>query len=493
MLSLNGPSHKTLCMSKEVWNEIRTDLEHTIDPGLFTAGIRPLDAEVEEGRLRLLAPNSFVAGWVREKLHHSVLEIAQKHMGGSVELVIDVRKPTAKADKGSSVVAAAKTVTPEVQKQSVAAQAPAAPVRSRGSYGSAYSGSTQMGLPISDAPRPIKSFNWRFSFNDFVVGPSNELACAASRSLCSGNMLASSLFLSSKPGLGKTHLLHSVGSQLNAVSNKDRLNIACLTSEEFTNRLVWALKSGEMARFKSRFRESIDVLLLEDVHFFQGKQKIQDELLGTVKALQERGCRVVMTSSFLPKELQDVDEQLASRFCSGLVAGIHLPDFETRRRILEEKARRFNIAVPDDISNLLAERITTDIRQLESCLNNLVLKAQLLNRQMTMEMAWEVLENFDISRPAPSMDKIVEFVCKSYGLTSIQLKSKSRKKQIVLARNTAFYLARKHTELSLKSIGEHLSRRHSTVLKGITNIEREISIQTPLGRQIEQTVERLSQ
>jgi chromosomal replication initiator protein len=244
--------------------------------------------------------------------------------------------------------------------------------------------------------------------------------------------------------------------------------------------------------FKAQFRENLDVLLLEDVHFFQGKEKMQEELLCTLTALRERGCKVVLTSSFMPREFSGVDNRLVSRFCSGFLAHINRPDLETRRRIVLEKARKLQVSVPVEVSDLLAERITTDIRQLESCLSNLVLKARLLNRAVTLNLAWEVLDNYAIQNASPDFFNIVEFICKSYGLSEDELKSKSRKRQVVLARNTAFYLARKHTDLSLKDIGEKLGRRHSTVLKGITKVEREISLQTPLGRQLEKTADRLT-
>ncbi len=199
-----------------------------------------------------------------------------------------------------------------------------------------------------------------------------------------------------------------------------------------------------------------------------------------------------MTSSFLPRDMRDIDESLLSRFTSGFVASIDRPDFETRRRIVQQKARNLCFQVPDDVSDLLAERIVSDIRQLESALNNLVFKARLLNTHVSTDMAWEVLENFAIENPAPDFESIISFVCRYYGLSDMQLKSRSRKRQIVTARNTAFFLARKHTDLSLKDIGDRLGRRHSTVLKGITNVEREISGQTPLGRQIEKAVSTLS-
>jgi chromosomal replication initiator protein len=174
------------------------------------------------------------------------------------------------------------------------------------------------------------------------------------------------------------------------------------------------------------------------------------------------------------------------------MAVIGNPDFETRRRIVLSKAEAMGARVSDDVSNLLAERITKDIRQLESCLNNLVLKARLLKQNLSLDLAWEVLDNYTQTDPKPDFDQIIDFVCRTYGLTREQLRSKSRKQQVVLARNTAFFLARTHTELSLAVIGERLGRRHSTVIKGITKVEREISQQTPLGRQLKQTVERIT-
>jgi chromosomal replication initiator protein len=450
-------------MMKAAWKQIRTSLEKSLNPGLFTVWIKPLDGVVEGGKLTLSAPNDFVANWVRDRLLQVIREAAAEVMGCDPRITI--------------VASAAKPAKPEASVPGVSATAPRA---------------THLGLPIAEAPRPIPVHNWRFSFDDFVVGPSNELACAASKSLCDSAFSSDHLFLSSGPGLGKTHLLQSVGNQLCKAANRKHLKVACLSSEDFATRMVLAIKSRQVDVFKAQFRENLDVLLLEDVHFFQGKEKMQEELLCTLGALRERGCKVLLTSSFMPKEFSGVDNRLVSRFCSGFLAHINRPDMETRRRIVLEKARKLQVAVPVEVSELLAERITTDIRQLESCLSNLVLKARLLNRAVTLNLAWEVLDNYAVHNAAPDFLNIVEFICKSYGLSEDELKSKSRKRQVVLARNTAFYLARKHTDLSLKDIGDRLGRRHSTVLKGITKVEREISLQTPLGRQIEKTADRLT-
>lgn len=452
-------------MMKTAWKQILLSLEKSLNPGVYTVWIKPLEGKVEGNRLTLSAPNDFVANWVRDRLLQVIREAAAQVMG---------------SDPKITIMARVEKCSPPVVK----------PVRTK-SLGEPVA-PTHLGLPIVSLPKPIPVHNWRFSFDDFVVGPSNELACAASKSISNSAFTSDHLFLSSDPGLGKTHLLQSVGKQLCNAANRKNLKVACLSSEDFATRMVLAIKGRQIDQFKAQFREGIDVLLLEDVHFFQGKEKMQEELLCTMTALRERGCKVVLTSSFMPKDFTSVDNRLVSRFCSGFLAHINRPDMETRRRIVLEKARKMQISVPVEVSELLAERITTDIRQLESCLNNLVLKARLLNRAVTLNLAWEVLDNYAVYNSAPDLNHIIEFICKSYSLSEDELKSKSRKSQVVLARNTAFYLARKHTDLSLKSIGDKLGRRHSTVLKGITKVEREISQQTPLGRQIENTAERLT-
>ncbi len=451
-------------MMTDTWKRIRDSLSKSLNPGLYTIWIKPLDAQCADGRITLMAPNDFVASWVRDRLMNVVRDAAVQVLGYEPEVKVRVKRVV-----NAAPVAALDAVSSAKPRQAV----------------------EQMGLPIVHVPRPMRTFNWRFRFRDFVVGPSNELAAAASKGICSESLPGDRLYLTAGSGLGKTHLLQSIGSRLSQESNRDRVAIACMTAEEFATRFVLAMRAKELTRFKAELRESVDVLLLENVQFFQGKEKMQDELLGTLDALQARGCKVVLSSSYLPRELTNLDDQLVSRFCSGFMAVIERPDFETRRRIIQSKVLVQGVDVPEPVIELIAERITTDIRQLESCLNNMVLKARLLGRKVNMELAWNVLQNFSQTESRPDYDRIVSFVCSTYELSNSELRSKSRKSQIVLARNTAFYLARQHTDLSLAAIGRKLNRRHSTVIKGITKIEREISQQTPLGRQVERTIERL--
>jgi len=449
---------ETYPMQQASWNQILLFLEKSLNPGIFRVWIKPLEAECGENTLKLFAPNEFVAARVRDRLLEDVSQAATKVMGVRPEIKIKV-KPRAAQKSGSAR-------TPKTR---------------------------ELGLPGLAASRAFGRV-WQFCFEDFVVGPSNELAFAAAKGLCGDRLGSDQLFMSSSPGLGKTHLLHAIGKSLgHGNGNKKFIRVAYLTAEEFASGLVMAIKAREVEEFKAKYREKLDVLLLEDIHFLQGKVKIQDELLSTLKALQARGCKVVFSSSFLPRELKDVDDQLASRFCSGFLAVIDKPDFETRKRILHTKAGLFQVALPESVSELMADRLRTDVRQLESCLQSLVLKARLLNAHIDVGLAGEVLKNY--SQPADlaiGLEKIVDFICLNFEISPQQIKSKSRGRGIVLARNTAFFLARKHTDLSLKQIGSHFNRRHSTVLKAITNVEREIRLKTPVGRRISRTMERMA-
>ncbi|MCA1985653.1 MAG: chromosomal replication initiator protein DnaA [Desulfovibrio sp.] len=478
------------------WDQIRQILQKTVNPGLFQVWIAPLTAVLNGSKLCLKAPNEFVAIWVRDRLLDQIRQAAVAVLGKQVEVVVTA-DPVGEAGDAAVVAASAiaqagiaGTVTGVSAAPSGSAIARPAPLP-RGAVPacSPATGPRQLGLPLQSTDAPRSRPCWQFSFDDFVVGPSNQLAYAAARALCDKQLESDQVFLSSTPGLGKTHLLQAVGRNLCSYSNRQQVRVEYLTAEEFGRLWVQSLRSNEVERFKARFREGVDLLLLEDVHFFQGKEKMQDELLATMNALRNRGAKVILTSSFLPRELKDVDSTLASRICSGFLAVIEKPGFETRKRILEQKAKSFHVALPDKVTDLLAERINTDIRQLEACLQNLILKARLLNHKITLELACEVLSHYEPETPQYSMDRIIEFVCNAFELSPGELRSKSRQRQIVQARNAAYFLARKYTELSLQDIGDRFNRKHSTVIKGITSIEREMNLQTPVGRQLSRTVE----
>lgn len=448
---------------RDQWAEISENLKKMLDSGVFKVWIAPLRARLEDGALCLAAPNAFMAGWLESRMLCTLREAAAPVLGLAPEAV-DLRIEIAGNDRNAAPEAAS----------SADLAARVLPRR-------------QASLPMpAVAPAFRREAAWRYRFEDFVVGPSNSVAVAAAQDVCRSGGDVRTLFVNSASGLGKTHLAQAVGQSLSRNSSGAR--VAYLTAEEFASRFVAALRSHDVEAFKGRLRE-LDVLLLEDVHFFQGKEKMQDMALAVVKNLQARGGRVIFTSSFSPRELQRVDSQLVSHFCSGILTNMGRPDEEMRRHILTRKARSFQVLLPDSVCDLLASRLRGDVRQMESCLNSLIFKARLLNCGLNLDLALEVLNQYAGVDCGPDLPTIIRLVCESYGLEERQLCSRSRRRECVLGRNTVYYLARKHTELSLEEIGGTFNRRHSTVIKGITSVERELSKESSLGRQIARAVD----
>ncbi|KAF5059865.1 Chromosomal replication initiator protein DnaA [anaerobic digester metagenome] len=445
----------------DAWDRISHSLERTLSPGHFQLWIKPLQGCLENDTLVLRAPNDFVCTWVKERMLGRIRDAAADMLGFAPRV-----------DLGSAQAGAPMLpVEPAVPQRRIVTQ--------------------QMGLPMAHALPTQTVHNWRHQFDDFIVGPCNNLAYVASKSFCQDVAGSDQLFLCSAPGLGKTHLAQAIGSEIARQTNRQHLRVCYLSAEEFSSQLVMAIKAKAVEQFKTRFRSDLDLLLLEDVHFLQGKEKMQDELLNTLKSLQNQGRRVVMTSTFLPRELADIDPNLTSRFAQGFMAVINKPDHQTRLSIIDAKARAAQVSMPGSVAELLATRITSDVRQLESCLKNIFLKSRLLNMDISMDLVWDILQNYDLGGGSIDLDKIISFVCQAYGFGFDDLCSKSRKRDRVVARNTAFYLARKHTDLSLVDIGRRFNRKHSTVIKGIASVEQEVARKTSLGNQIARTINQL--
>lgn len=476
-LRLLNRSYRSIRMTP-IWTEIQQLLEAQLEPGQLKVWIAPLRPAIDGSTLRLTAPGDFIARRVRERFLPLLHAAAKKVMGDDATVELEVAPRTLLTATAADM--AKKTSTAKTSSGKASGANGISGILAGSRPGSPFQGS----LPVQPG---ISRPTWNFSFDTFVVGPNNELAHAASKELCRESLATDTLFLCSRPGLGKTHLMQAIGQQLGLEANRP-VRIEYLSAEDFANRLIASLKSREMARFKARYREA-DVLLLEDVHFLQGKEHMQDELLATINALKARGGRVILSSSFAPRELKKFESHLYSRFCSGLVAPIELPDFSMRCRLFSEKARlQHQVLLPEEVTHLLARHIHADIRQIESCLHNLTLKARLLNSVISVEMAMDVIRAYAQEEVIMDFDAIVRTVCKGFKLTPAQLNSRSRKREYVLARNTIFYLARKHTDMSLEEIGSRFSRTHTTVIKGISALEREIQMGTPLGGEIMHTL-----
>ena len=453
---------------QEQWQKIREILENLVEPGPYKVWIAPVQASVEGTTLRLVTVSAFAARRLRDQFEAAIREAAAIVLDCPPEaLTLDFVSAAPQPVTPSSLTADSATPAP------LAAPTPVLPP--------APSAAQQGMLPLELAPMPKARPRFRFSFDDFVVGSSNEMAVAAARDVCKPDGFVETLFVSSAPGLGKTHLAQAVGLALQQEGEGAR--VGYLTAEELTSRFVQSVRQRDVEGFRDQMRHW-DVLLLEDVHFLQGKEKIQEMVLNLVKSLQGRGGRAIFTSTFTPRELSKLDSQLVSHLSAGILAPMERPTLDMRREILQRKARSFQVMLPDEVSELLAGRLSDDIRQLEACLNNLAFKARLLHKRISPEMALEVLQQFAGAESVPDWDGIVALVCKIYGLSLRQLESRSRRQECVMGRNTVFYLARKHTDLSLAEIGDRLNRTHSSVIKGITSLERELARESSKGRQI---------
>lgn len=416
----------------------------------------PLKAEILGLRLNLSAPNSYMAEWVKRHLQKEILQATAKVLNVLPE-EIAIKFGVFESTPSQSPVPCAnilERVLPKTSSQAV--------------------------LPIKTSVTPCE---WRFKFEDFVTGPSNNLAVAAARDMAVSGQVRT-LFVNSSAGLGKTHLVQAAGQ---ALCGNGPLKVAYLTSDQFASRFVAAMRAKELEEFK-QYLCGLDALLLEDVHFLQRKKAMQEMILGVVKHLQNKGARVIFTSSFSPRQMREMDSQLISHFCSGILAGMERPTLEMRREILQRKAKNFQVALPEDVCDLLSRRLSSDVRQLESCLKSMIFKARLLNSGLNLELAMETCGNYAANESAPDIAYIVRLVCESFGLTEQQLRSKSRRQEYVHGRNTAFYLARKHTEMSLEEIGCIFNRKHSTVVRGITQVEQEIAKESRQGHQFARVV-----
>ena len=328
----------------------------------------------------------------------------------------------------------------------------------------------QQELPSLNVHRqPLLRLNPRFTFDRFVVGDNNHYAYAATKAMAHGRDLhTNALFLLAEPGLGKSHLSQALSQHMLAEDTRKR--IYYMTAEDFTNEMVYSIKNRCVDDFKSKYRRACDVLVLEEVHFLSGKEKIQAELGYTLDCLDEGHKKVVFTSSKPPKDIPRLGRQFMSRLNNSLISTIEAPDFKTRLKILEMRALEAGVKVNGSVIEFLASRLKRDIRQLESALNSLAAKSNLLRRDLDLDLARETLCDL-IGDEDLSPRAVQSLICRYFQVTLEDLKSKSRRKNVILPRNLGMYLCRKNTDMSLESIGKLFGRNHSTVLYSVNTID----------------------
>lgn len=316
------------------------------------------------------------------------------------------------------------------------------------------------------------NLNPRYIFDNFIKGDCNQLARAAALAVANnpGGTSFNPLVLYGGTGLGKTHLMHALGNH--AAENSKARRIAYISSEKFTVDFVEAIQGDKVTEFSSFYR-SMDLLIVDDIQFFSGKEKTQDNFFHTFNTLYQLGKQIVLSSDVPPKELHGLDERLISRFQSGLTADIQPPDLETRIAILQKKSEENALELPSNVIDFIAVNVTRNIRELEGCLISLFARASLENREISIDLAKDVLRILVNNVRTPlSIEKIQKVVSEFFDIPLDLLRAKTRRQEVVIARQLAMYLAKEMTNSSLKTIGIHFGGRdHSTVIHACQAVE----------------------
>ncbi len=418
------------------WEQVKQIFKEKLSASAYQLWIEPLQMSLSpEGEILLDCPNPFFLKWVENHYLAAIRREFQALGGDEPEVRLRLLKNERRVE-------------------------PAAPCR-------------QHVLPNFARPEGFsRLLNQHFTFERFVVGASNRLAFQASRALASDDTLYSrTLFLSAPSGLGKSHLSQAVGNYIQA--NFRRQGILYLTAEDFANEMVAALRQGTMPQFKEKFRRQCDTLLLEGVHFLSGKDKIQTELCYTLDFLADQNKKLVFTSPYLPAEIPQLRQELVSRFSAGVITPIEPPDFATRVQILSRKASDRQVRVPQEVLEHLATYLTQDVRQMVSALDNLLLKAATLKVPIDLELADQVLQDFQVARQRLRIEDIQQLTCRVYQVSLTELLGKSRRKKVVKARNLTIYLCRTYLQKNIRELARAFRRTHSTVLHSLECIERD--------------------
>jgi len=343
------------------------------------------------------------------------------------------------------------------------------------------------GEKVSPAPAGKQSgdrqltYNEDYTFENFVVGNSNQFAHAAALSVAENvGMKINPLFIYGPSGLGKTHLMYAIANR--ALKRDASMKVIYVKGEEFLNQLIEAIRGGRSsatAEFRAKYR-SADMLLIDDIQFLAGKESTQEEFFHTFDALYEDHKQIIITSDRPPKELTTLEERIRSRFEAGLIADIQPPDYELRLAILKNKADQNNLEVPIDVIDFLAENLQSNIRQIEGVIKKLGAKNLLSGMPITMDMVLTTLPEYlrDTEPIGDTVTRIVDIVSRKYNVTTADIMGTSRKKEIKTARNVSMYIVRQVTKMSLPQIGAVFARDHSTVHSNISMVESELTTNT---------------
>lgn len=436
--------------AKEIWKRILDEAGRQLPDKVVRAWLEPTEALALEGdRLVVAAPDEFAAKW-NETNHAALLtKLAETVVGTPTTVVFRVQEDRQRRPQMDFFV-------------------------------SPPAGQSQVQSNPSNQP-----LNDRYSFESFVIGKSNQLAAAAAHAAVEApGKTYNPLFIYGATGLGKTHLMQAIAHAM--LRTRPETRVLYVSAEQFINEVIEGISRRTMPEFRKRYRNDIDLFLVDDVHFLEGKEATQEEFFHTFNALYEAGKQIALTSDRPPKEIPGLEARLVSRFEWGMVADIGQPDLEHRIAILRKKQEQdhLEMTIPDDVLRFIAEHVRSNVRELEGCIIKLLLYASLKHREVSIELAREALadkirpgeDTAATARAMPSIDRIQDVVARRWGVTSEQLRSKARIKTLVVPRQIAMYLARDILQMQLIEIGQAFGGRdHSTVIHSVDKVQKQMS------------------
>lgn len=464
------------------WNACLEIIRDNITPTSYKTWFEPIEPiSLKESVLTLKVPSHFFYEWLEEN-YVKLIRTTIKHVlgeNGKIQYRVVV-------DKSNEEKGAVTVDYPNYKN------------------GNQMNPSTSMPLNINDGLknpfiipgiRKIQidsKLNPNYTFDSFVEGSCNRLARSAGFAVASkpGGTAFNPLVLHGKVGMGKTHLAHAIGNQVKDIN--PNLTVLYVRSTEFMNQFYEAVKNNHINDFVY-FYQLIDVLIIDDVHFFSGKTKTQDCFFQIFNHLHQNGKQLILTSDRAPKDLEDMEERLLSRFKWGLTTDIEKPDFDTRVAILEKKLKSDGFTIPKDIIDFIAYNIDTNVRELEGAMISFLAHSSLNNQEITIDLAKSIVKNFvkSISREI-SIDLIVKTVCEHYKVPIDAVKDKTRKRNVVQARQLSMFLSKRFTAHSLKSIGAQFGGRdHSTVIHSCQAVQSQIELDDMYKDEVDNLVKKV--
>ena len=449
----------------DVWSACLDQIKEKVNTQSFKTWFEPIvPLHLRAGKLTVQVPSQFFYDWLEEHYYTIITSTIIKVLGKGAQLEYALSPDEPVADTEVQVA----LPPPRVDRKNYPPQPD--------TFATASPGSTAL---ATDAPPPPfqTSLNARYTFDNFIKGDSNQLARAAALAVANnpGGTSFNPLVIYGGVGLGKTHLIHAIGNYALLHGKAER--VIYVPSDRFTQEFIDAVSRDRVNDF-SNFYRSMDILVVDDIQFFAGKEKTQDSFFHTFNVLHQLGRQIVLSSDRPPKELKGLQDRLISRFQWGLTSDIQPPDLEMRIAILRKKSTDDGIELPEEIVEFIAANVTSNIRQMEGCLINLLAAASLSGREITVDLAREAVKVVvgDVRSPI-TIETIQRTVCEYFSIPDDLLRAKTRKQEIVGARQIAMYLAKELTNSSLKTIGLHFGGRdHSTVIHAYQSVEDQMRV-----------------